>query len=62
MSSYLGYQHDERIMVYVIVDRDSNKKQDNENSLQQRDRRNYPVLNTNLRKVPMLGLERWSTR
>ena len=39
MSSYIGYQHGEHIIAYVIVDCDSNEKEDNKSSWQQRDRR-----------------------
>jgi len=34
MSSYIGYRHDECIIAYVIVNRDSNEKQDIESSWQ----------------------------
>jgi len=39
MSSSVGYRHDERIIVCVIVNRDSNETQDETSSWQQRDRR-----------------------
>ena len=38
-SSYVGYRHNERIIACVIVNRDSNEKQDAKSSWQQRDGR-----------------------
>ena len=39
MSFYVGYRNNERIISYVIVNCDSNEKQENKSSWQQRDGR-----------------------
>jgi len=62
MSSYIGYWYGERIILYVIVGCNSNEKQANESIRQQCDGHFCPVLNTTLREVPMLSLERQSAR
>ena len=64
MYEFLRRLHTQRMytIAYVIVDRDSNETQANESSCQQRDRHRHPALNTTLKEVPMLGLERRSAR
>ena len=43
-SSYVGYRHDECVIGCVIVNRDSNEKQDDKSSWQQRDGRLYTII------------------
>jgi len=38
MSSYVEYQYDKRIIAYIIMDHNSNEKQDDKSNRQQRDR------------------------
>ena len=62
MSSYVGYQYDERTIACVIVDRDLNEKQDSEAA------HNNVIdvcnlhFDTPLREVPKLGLVHRSSR
>ena len=62
MSSYVEYLCNERIISYVIVECDSNEKQIFKAADNNVTGVTTPALNTNLREVPMLGIERRCAR
>jgi len=55
MSSYVGYRNEERIVLYVIVKRDSNEKQAIESSRQHRDRRHRASIEPHLKRSDNAG-------
>ena len=62
MSSYVGYRNDKHIISSVLVYLDSNEKEDREVPDNNMMNVSMPALHITIRVMPILEVERWSTR